>query len=168
MMEPGSNVAEIFSDIEASLSRFLLRFLDRPEDIQDVMQETYLRVHKASNTRKIGAPVAYFYQAARNLALNEKARHHNSKTEFVTNYDDLPASHGSNVPELEVMIGEELAHAMAALERLSPRVRETYIMRKVHGFSQKETAKQLGISHRTVEKHVAKGLVSLAQQKKYD
>lgn len=167
-MEPGSNVAEIFSDIEASLSRFLLRFLDRPEDIQDVMQETYLRVQKANNKQKIGAPVAYFYQAAKNLALNERARHHNSRTEFVTDYDHLSAVYNNSSPDIEVMIGEELAHAMAALERLSPRVRQTYIMRKVHGFSQKETAKRLGISQSTVEKHVAKGIVTLAQQKNDD
>lgn len=161
-------MAEIYGDIEASLSRFLLRFLDRPEDIQDVMQETYLRVHKASNTREIKAPVAYMYQAARNLALNERARHHNSRTEFVTDYDDLSMTYSNSGPELEAMIGEELAHAIAALDCLSPRVRETYILRKVHGFSQKETARQLGISQSTVEKHVAKGLVTLAQQNKDD
>ena len=168
MREPASNVAEIFSDIEASLSRFLLRFLDRPEDVEDVMQEAYLRVHKASNVRKIKAPAAYIYEAAKNLALNERARHHNSRTEFVTDYDGVSASCTNSAPEQEAMIGEELAQAMAALERLSPRVRETYILRKVHGFSQKETAKQLGISQSTVEKHVAKGLVTLAQQKKDD
>lgn len=168
MREPASNVAEIFSDIEASLSRFLLRFLDRTEDIEDVMQEAYLRVHMANNARKIRAPVAYIYQAAKNLALNERARHHNSRTEFVTDYDNLSTTYSNSAPELEAMIGEELAHAIAALDRLSPRVRETYILRKVHGFSQKETAKQLGISQSTVEKHVARGLVTLAQQKNDD
>jgi DNA-directed RNA polymerase specialized sigma24 family protein len=46
MSERPKNVAMIFGDVEASLSRFLLRFLDRPEDVQDVKQEAYLRVHE--------------------------------------------------------------------------------------------------------------------------
>ena len=46
MAEKPKNVASIFGDVEASLSRFLLRFLDRPEDVQDIMQEAYLRVHE--------------------------------------------------------------------------------------------------------------------------
>lgn len=156
-------VADIFGDIESSLSRFLLRFLDRPEDVQDVMQETYLRVHKADRKSKIREPAAFLYRTARNLALNEQARHHTSKTSTVADFDDLSSISGDNGPEFEAIVGEKLARAISALERLTPRVRETYILRKVHGFSQKETAKQLGISQSTVEKHVARGLVILAQ-----
>ncbi len=166
--DSGSNIADIFGDIESSLSRFLLRFLDRPEDVQDIMQEAYLRVHKASESREIATPAAFFYKTAKNLALNERARHHNSRTNFVADFDDLSATFGSNAPELDAILGEELARAMSALEKLSPRVRETYILRKVHGFSQVETAKHLGISQSTVEKHVASGLARLAQQQDDD
>jgi RNA polymerase sigma-70 factor (ECF subfamily) len=118
-----ASVAEIFGDIESSLSRFLLRFLDRPEDVQDVMQETYLRVHKASRKSKIRTPAAFLYKTARNLALNENARHHNARTRTVSDFDDLSSTIGQNVPEFEAMLGEELAEAIKALDRLSPRVR---------------------------------------------
>ncbi len=166
--DSSKSVAEIFGDIESSLGRFLLRFLDRPEDVQDVMQEAYLRVHKASQTSEIKAPAAFFYKTAKNLALNERARHHNSRTSMVADVDDLSVTIADNGPELAAMVGEELSQAMSALERLTPRVREVYIMRKVHGLSQKETARHLGISQSTGEKHVAKGLLILAQHKDDD
>jgi len=162
------SVADVFGDIESSLSRFLLRFLDRPEDVQDVMQEAYLRVHAASQTSKIKAPAAFFYRTARNLALNERARHHNSRTSVVGDFDEIATSVGDNMPELAAIVGEELSLALSALEKLTPRVRETFILRKVHGMSQKETAKYLGISQSTVEKHVARGLVTLAAHKNDD
>ena len=113
--ESSKSVAEIFGDIESSLSRFLLRFIDRPEDVQDVMQEAYLRVHKASQTSSIKAPAAYFYKTAKNLALNERARHHNSRTSMVADIDVVSATFNDNVPEFEAMVGEELSQAMAAL-----------------------------------------------------
>ena len=165
MGQKSKTVAEVFGDIESALSRFLLRFLDRPEDVQDVMQEAYLRVHRAAKSSEIGAPKAFIYKTARNLALNERARHHNARTSMVADFDELTATWAENSPESEAILGQELSQAMAALERLTPRVREVYIMRKVHGLSQKETAKCLGISQSTVEKHVANGLLALSQHK---
>ena len=69
-------------------------------------------------------------------------------------------------PESEAIISEELAQVMTALEILPTAVRETFILRKVHEFSQKETARALGISQSTVEKRVAKGLTILARQQR--
>ena len=168
MGQKSKSVNEVFGDIEASLSRFLLRFVDRPEDVQDIMQEAYLRVHQAAKAAKIGAPKSFFYKTAKNLALNERARHHNSRTSMVADFDELSATIGENSAEFDAMVGEELSRAMRALEQLTPRVREVYILRKVHGLSQKETAKNLGISQSTVEKHVARGLLILGRYKDHE
>ena len=154
--------------MESRLSRFLLRFLDRPEDVQDVMQDAYIRVQNASKATKIRSTEAYIFKTARNLAINERARHHNTRTRHIVDFDELTASisePGASGPEFEAIVSEELTRAIAALAKLSPRVRDTYILRKIHGLSQKETAKRLGISQSTVEKHVAKGLVTLARMK---
>jgi RNA polymerase sigma-70 factor (ECF subfamily) len=165
LTDPKTDIARIFGDIESSLSRFLLRFLDRPEDVQDVMQEAYLRVHMASGKSRIRTPAAFIYRTAKNLALNERARHGNSRTSTVADFDELSSTFGENSAEFEAMLGQELAMAIRSLERLSPRVRETYILRKIHGLSQKQTAARLGISESTVEKHIASGLAALAARR---
>jgi len=168
MAEKRRNVASIFGDVEASLTRFLLRFLDRPEDVQDIVQEAYLRTFEASASSTIHAPVAFLYKTAKNLALNERARHHNSRTSTVGDFDELSATFTERSAELEAAVTEELSRAMAAREARSPRVRQGYILRKVHGLSQKETAEYLGISQSTVEKHVAKGLATLLRLRRDD
>ncbi len=45
-----------------------------------------------------------------------------------------------------------------ALQSLSPRCREMFILRRVHGLSNAEIARQHGISVNTVEKHIARAL----------
>src|SRR5690606_14785020 len=112
MAEKPKNAASVFGDVEASLSRLLLRLLDRPEDVQDIMQEAYLSVHEASASSKIHAPVAFLYTTARNLALNERARHHNSKTSMVNDFDELSATFTERSPEHEAAVAQELSQAM--------------------------------------------------------
>jgi RNA polymerase sigma factor (sigma-70 family) len=70
--------------------------------------------------------------------------------------DDKPSS------EAYVAARQELRLLQAALDDLPPRCRQVVLLRKVEGFSQKEVAKQMGITIETVENQVAKGVRLLA------
>jgi RNA polymerase sigma-70 factor (ECF subfamily) len=47
----------------------------------------------------------------------------------------------------------------AAVDQMSPLCRRVFVLRKVDKLSDQEIAEVLGVTHRTLEKHVAKGLV---------
>jgi RNA polymerase sigma-70 factor (ECF subfamily) len=47
----------------------------------------------------------------------------------------------------------------AAVDRLPPLCRRVFVLRKVYRLSHDEIAEVLGVSHSTIEKHVAKGLL---------
>lgn len=111
------------------------------------MQETFLKVFEAERGTNISNPKAFLFKTARNLALNELAKRRNRRTDSV---EDL----------------EGLARAWGAIQELSPRVREVFVLHKVHGLKQREIARRLGISESTVEKHIAKGLAAMAAQTK--
>ena len=60
------------------------------------------------------------------------------------------------------LVDEVIAHQVVgihceAVASLPKQCRRVYLMRKVHGMSHKEIAGQLGISPRTVERHIGKG-----------
>ena len=53
-----------------------------------------------------------------------------------------------------------LAHVIADLPG---KVRDVFILRRVHGLSQREVAERLGLSESTVEKHMARGFLIMLE-----
>ena len=52
-----------------SLRRFIARFMVQTGDVDDVLQETFIKT-AAKDITQISSPKAYLYKAARNIALN--------------------------------------------------------------------------------------------------
>src|SRR5439155_19420974 len=66
-------------------------------------------------------------------------------------------------PEQRVVAEEELARLARAFDRLSTKCREVVWLRRVRELSQKEVAGRLGLSEKTVEKHLRTGARLLAK-----
>jgi RNA polymerase sigma factor (sigma-70 family) len=117
-------------------------------DLDDLVQETYLRVIRSKSTQSLDHPKAYLFTAARNAALDRCRRDKIISFEPLSEPDVFPVSecddHLSADRELEL---STLAEAIAALP---DRCREVLLLRKRHGFSHVEIADKLGISKWTV------------------
>ena len=156
-------VDRAFRENIGSLTRFLRQFFDSPADVEDVLQETFLKVFEAEHTTIISSPKAFLFKTAKNLSLNELSKRRTRKTDAVADIDLLSVliserNGYDSQPELETAVEKRLAMAWELVDQLSPRVREVFILRKVHGLKQREIAERLGIAESTVEKHIAKGL----------
>ena len=166
----GTPVELAFREDIGSLTRFLRQFFATPADIEDVLQETFLKVFEAEHTTSISTPRAFLFKTAKNLALNELSKRQTRRTDAVADIDMLAAlmseqAGHEKTPEFQVAIEERLDLAWQSINKLSPRVHEVFILRKVHGLKQKEIALRLGISESTVEKHIAKGLALITKSK---
>ena len=149
---------------QRSLSSFLRRFLDSPEDIEDAMQQAFLKAYQAERSTKIKAPRAFLFRTARNLALNELAKRRNRKTETVADFDPYTVFVHQHSQEELCIVRERLEQALDLISELPPRAREVFVLRKVHGLTQREIAARMGIAESTVEKHIAKGLRLVARR----
>lgn len=165
-----TRVVAAFQSNVGSLRYFLHRFFESSEDIEDLLQETFVKTFEAEHSTSIDKPQAFLFKTARNLAINELTRRARHKTQIVADVDSLTVLEAereqhADDPAAKAAINERLARASEAVDQLSPRVREVFLLRHVEGLRQREIARRLGIAESTVEKHIAKGLAQIALSK---
>lgn len=164
-MPDGDTLGNVFVAIKEQLSRVIAQIVP-PKDIEDIVQETYVRVCQATGRRKLQAPRAFFVRTARNLALDHVRRHEHR---FATSVEESPgkgfgeAERPYDAPYEQAAADEEFAEFCNAVRHLPLQCRRAFVLKKVYGYSQKEIAQELGISESTVEKHVSLGLRRCAE-----
>lgn len=130
-------------------------------EIDDVVQEAYARLLqlRARDPLRRHAVKPLLFTTARNLALDELRRRQvvpmqalPEESEAAVLIDDAPAV-GEAVGRRQ-----ELALLAEAIQALPPRCRQILTLRKIYGLSQREIARQLGISEHTVEAQVGIGM----------
>lgn len=139
------------------LKRLLSRIVE-PQDIDDILQETFIRVCAAARTTQIVNARSFMFKTAQNLAFNHVSTAYYRRTQL----EDFSAP-GMELlsPKFESQFesGERFVAFCRAVRGLPTQSRRAFVLRKVYGLSQREIAEFLGISESTVEKHVAKGLL---------
>jgi RNA polymerase sigma factor (sigma-70 family) len=149
--------------LEPMLTRFLQRNWRNDAEISDLRQEAYARVYEAAKRERPQLVKPFLFQIARNLMIDRLRRQSVVSLESMVDVDWLNVSDDRPSAETYVAARQELRLLQAALDKLPPRCRQVVLMRKVEGFSQREVAKEMGITIETVENQVAKGMRLLAQ-----
>jgi RNA polymerase sigma factor (sigma-70 family) len=156
-----SSILHAFETDKAALRRYIGRFFSRPSDVDDLLQEVFLRAYAAETRGPILLPRAYLFRVAKHAALNELARRKNSATQSVEDFAEPDVVGSGNQPGVEQQVEgrRRLALFANAVAALPDQCRKVLVLKKVEGLSQREIAKRLGIAESTVEKHLAKGLL---------
>ena len=154
----GNGFLAAFLGYRSILAALAARFV-RPGDVEDIVQETFLRVFMADSRRNIDHPKTFMHRTARNLALNFIARKANVLVGPVEEMPDQDVYTNSSDPESQYEAKEKFRLFCLAVRHLPPACRRAFILKRVYGLSQGEIAAYMNISESTVEKHVAKGLV---------
>lgn len=143
---------------EPVLRSYLRGSFPAVRDIDDVVQESYLRVWKARASQPVRCARAFLFTVARHIALNLSARERRSPLMAVGDLAALPVlEEGTGVSD-PVEKHETLRLLVEALAELPPRCREVTVLRKLRGLSQKEVAAALDIAEKTVDEQLARGV----------
>jgi RNA polymerase sigma factor (sigma-70 family) len=148
---------------EEILTRFLARVWRRPDEVPDLRQEAYARVYEAAQRARPHMPKAFLFSTARHLMTDRVRRERIVSIRAGGDGDFLNVLVDEISPEQHVSAGQELARLGRAFDRLSNRCREVLWLRRVRELSQKEVASRLGLSEKTVEKHLRTAVRLLAQ-----
>lgn len=147
---------------EQALMRFLHRNWRDHDEVSDLRQEVYARVYEAALRRTPDSPKSFLFTTARNLLTDRVRRQRIVSITAVGDLEQLNVLEDELEPSRWLGGREALARLARALDRLPDRCREVVWLRRVEDLPQKEIARRLGISEKTVEKHIAKGSRMLA------
>lgn len=136
----------------------LRRVTRRADDIDDVIQEAYCRIAELDTVAHIRDGRAYFFTAARSILLQRIRRERVVRIDAVSHLEAMAAVDDLPSPEDAAGARRDLERVLGLIARLPPTCRQVMELRKIHGFSQKETARRLGVSESVVENNSIRGL----------
>jgi RNA polymerase sigma-70 factor (ECF subfamily) len=130
-------------------------------DTDDVVQESFLRLWKARAAHPIQCAKAFLFRVARHVALDSVVAQKRSPIEAIGNLAELPVVEEKADVIEAISANEKVRMVAAALVALPPRCREVVMLRKLRGLSRAEVATRLGISEKTVDEQLARGIGKL-------
>lgn len=149
---------------EASLCSWLRRRRLDPHEIDDVVQESYAILASRERLDDLLHPRAYLFKIALSLVLRDAQRARVVPFEPIEDMEEGDESADSFSPERIAIARDELKRLAAVIQAMPVRVRAAFVMRRVHGLSQREIAERMDISESTVEKHISKGLTLVIER----
>jgi RNA polymerase sigma-70 factor, ECF subfamily len=144
------------------------RFTNNDQEAQDLTQEVFLRVFRTLKSFRAGEGsfLVWLTRVARNLLID-----HYRKTKL----DRASDSIDGQIATLEaktavparadhIIAGREASEVLqAALQKLSPELRETVILRDIEELEYREVARILGVPEGTVKSRLNRGRADLAR-----
>ena len=149
---------------ETSLKAYLRSFVGPAFDVDDLVQEAYVRMIRARSAGRISYVKAFLFSTARNLAFDLFRRRRVVAIDGVANLNELP------VLDEKLEVGEALDRQLEldllaeSVRSLPERCRQVLTLRLLYGYSHKEISERLGVSPHTVKAQLAKGMRRCADQ----
>ena len=138
---------QLYHNTDRTVYSFILSIIKNPQDAEEVMQETYLKIWtSAASYQSQGKPLAWIFTIARNLCY---MRFRDQKRQADMGLDDLT---GEELGELCIPL-ENLTDAMvlkSALEILREDERQIVLLHASAGLKHREIAAELGMPLATV------------------
>lgn len=159
---PASPEVALFEEMVTThldaLYRTALRLTGRPQDAEDLVQETYLRAWRSLHTYKPGTnPKAWLFRILHNARIDR----YRASTRAVQTVDEIegqdPAFVVNETPESLVLADVMEPEVRQALMDLPEVFRSCVILADLEGFSYQEIADILGIPRGTVMSRLFRG-----------
>ncbi len=136
----------IYERYEQPLLRMAWRMLGRPQEAEDAVQDTFLKLYRSISSYRRGAPFStYLFRILINTCTDvlRKRRH--------IEYADWDAEKLPGSSETVDPIGSCLAQTV---DRLPSRMKACFLLNAVEEFTLQETAEMLGLNIGSVKTHV--------------
>jgi RNA polymerase sigma-70 factor (ECF subfamily) len=150
-----------WTSVFSRVKRALRKLGRSPHDAEDIVQEAYVRLIRYRVDNVVEKPEAFLMTVALNLsrdASREYARHG-----MEVCLDDVAVVDTAPTLEDALFARERHRHLLECIGRLPEKTRAVFLAHRIDGLSYQQIARDRGLSVSSVEKHIAKALLLLAE-----
>jgi RNA polymerase sigma-70 factor (ECF subfamily) len=142
-------------DIERRLRPYVARRVASPSDVNDVLQEIFVRIHRGLSALRDGESFGgWVYRVAQSVIADAARARARSPLEVVDETPELPAPEGDEQDDLASELGACVALFVA---RLPPPYREAVTLTELEGLTQKDAAEMLGVTLSALKSRTLRG-----------
>lgn len=149
-------IVQLFREHRAAVENFLFHRVRCPETAMDLSQETYLRLVRKGEVGHDENLAGYLFRTAERLAVDylrkSLARHPQLPLD-----EDMPC--GKPLPDELASLRQQCMILLQAIADLPRVCRQVFLMRKLDDMSYGDIARSLGISEKTVQRHLVKAML---------
>lgn len=127
-------------------------------DTDDIIQETYTVLASLQNPDQIRFPKAYLFRVAHSVLVRLIRQSRVVSIQAAGDMEDFDIPDDAASPEETMLQRDELAQIAVVIASMPDQTRTAFILRRVHGLSQREIARKMHLSESTIEKHIARGI----------
>jgi RNA polymerase sigma factor (sigma-70 family) len=150
-------LGSLFRDVGRDLTDFVSRRVG-PQDAADLVQDSFLRLLERDAVALMREPRAYLFGIAANLVTDRwRALQRRNRVE-IEDQDAAAIADPRPDPASCCALGREAAALLAALEELPPACRDAFVLNRLEGLGHAEIARRMGVSSKTVQRHIARAL----------
>lgn len=159
---------QIIRQYEKKAYYIAFRILRHHEDVEDVLQEAFLKVYKNMNNLKEAKTFpSWFYRIVTNLSIDTfRKKKRQNENEFLT--DDIAKSEISANAQRSVGSSNFTEEIKIALDKLPLLQKTALVLKTVEGLSLKEIAGVQGVSEKTIGWQIFRARQKLKQMLKRD
>ena len=150
-----SQVLKAFLACRDALLRSIMKLCARQEDVDDILQETFLRVYTANEKTRITSLQDYLFVVSRNLVMKKLSR---QSREMVLEINDALMDANDISTETQLHHQKRFDAFNRALSSLPEKNRRAILLRKFYGLSHREIARKMHVSVSSVEKYISEGI----------
>ena len=159
-------IEELSRQFRAPLTRFFVHRIGHQAEVDDLVQEVFLRLAGSDRIQLTDLPEAYLFRTASNLLIDRQRRRATHAAGAHESYDE--ALHGmapdTPDPERALLGAQALQQLVATLHELPVKSRTVWILYHLEELSHAEISRRLGIAVSTIEKHMSRANAQLLKK----
>jgi RNA polymerase sigma-70 factor (ECF subfamily) len=161
-MDDRSVIDEIYEMYHAKIFRFSLSYLKNQDDAYDIVQEVFIKLWENRFVLKKDTNFdAFLFTIAKNAVLSH-FRKKASEKKYIDSFLDKEVATDQKIEDdVDYEILKKRYENL--IEKLPPKRKEVFVLSRERGLTNKEIAKEKGISEKTVEDHLTKSLYFFKQ-----